>query len=117
MTTISYTRPWLYEKQEAGIFATERYSCIEASTKSGKTHGCLIWIVEQALDGEPGWNYWWVAPVSDQADIAFRRLKQMIDPQYFDANETRKAFSEFPHSKMVSGRSIHGCTRRSALNM
>lgn len=89
-TTITYDRPWLYDLQTTGIFAPERYSIVEASTKSGKTHGCLIWIVEQALAGEPGWNYWWVAPVSDQSDIAFRRLKRMIPEKYYEANETRK---------------------------
>ena len=36
-----------------------RYSCIEASTKSGKTAGCIIWLVEQAFVGKPGWHYWW----------------------------------------------------------
>lgn len=94
-TAIDYRRPALYPRQERAIFAPVRYACIEASTKSGKTHGCLIWIVEQALHGQEGWNYWWVAPVSDQADIAFRRLKLMIPAGLYEANETRHTITLF----------------------
>jgi hypothetical protein len=38
---IAYQRPYLYPKQEAAIFAPARYGVIEASTKTGKTVGCL----------------------------------------------------------------------------
>lgn len=93
MATIQYERPWLADYQLDGIFAEERYACIEASTKSGKTYGCLIWTVEQALEGEPGNNYWWVAPVNDQSDIAFRRLKLMIPRDHYTTNETRSTIS------------------------
>jgi hypothetical protein len=72
---IQYTRPWLYPAQRTAIFAPARYSCIEASTKSGKTHGCIVWLFEQALQGKMGWQYWWVAPSRKQAKIAYRRLK------------------------------------------
>jgi hypothetical protein len=77
----TYTRPWVYPKQEDGIWAPARYACIEASTKSGKTMGCLLWFVEQAMAGGPGKNYWWVAPIYAQAKIAFRRLKAAL-PAY-----------------------------------
>ena len=45
---VEYERPRLYAKQEAAIFADTRYSVIEASTKSGKTVGCIVWLHEQA---------------------------------------------------------------------
>lgn len=72
---VSYTRPKLYPKQYQAIFSPARISVIEASTKSGKTVGCLVWISEQAFKCQPGNNVWWVAPVYPQAEIAYKRLK------------------------------------------
>lgn len=83
-----YQRPWVYPKQRAAIFHNKRYGLIEASTKSGKTTGCLIWLTEQALLGNAGENYWWVAPVYPQAKIAFRRLKRSLTREAYDANES-----------------------------
>ena len=37
MPTSVYQRPWLYAKQREAIFAPERYSLIESTTKAGKT--------------------------------------------------------------------------------
>lgn len=75
-TTVVYERPYLYPKQLESIFCEERISVIEASTKAGKTHGCLAWLLEEALHGQTGQAYWWVAPVSSQADIAYSRMKR-----------------------------------------
>lgn len=72
----TYKRPPLYRLQREAIFGPHRYGWIEASTKSGKTHGCLVWLLEQALRGKPGDNYWWVAPSHGQAKIAFTRMKR-----------------------------------------
>lgn len=79
---IKYTRPWLYPMQEEAIFYPRdcngkpaRYSCIEATTKSGKTVGCIAWLFERALYGKENQHYWWVAPVFKQAAIAFNRMK------------------------------------------
>ena len=91
-----YTRPWLYPAQEAAIFtcvdingAPSRYALIEASTKAGKTVGCMAWIVEQAiLNGGRNRNFWWVAPVYPQAKIAFRRIKVGLPAGSFVANES-----------------------------
>ena len=86
---IRYVRPSLYPKQEAALFAPERYSIVEASTKAGKTVGCLAWIVEQAaLEGGPNRNFWWVAPVYPVTKIAFRRLKSYLPEGMFEANES-----------------------------
>lgn len=86
-TTIRYDRPWLYPKQREGIFCRERYGLIEASTKSGKTVGCMAWLLEHALSGWAGRNYWWVAPVYPQAKIAFRRMKLGLPRSLYQANE------------------------------
>lgn len=82
-TNFTYTRPWTADYQREHIFCAERYSVIEASTKSGKTHGCIIWLVEQAFRGQRGWRYWWVAPVFNQAKIAYRRLRDGLTPGTF----------------------------------
>lgn len=74
-----YERPPMYPKQEKAFFNDKRYSLVEGSTKSGKTHGLICWLFEQALlNGKPNRNYWWIAPVSSQAEIAFRRMKEAI---------------------------------------
>ena len=85
---ITYDRQPLYPKQEAAIFHPARYAVIEASTKSGKTHGCVAWLFEQATQGGPGTHYWWLAPVQSQAQIAYRRLKELIPPGLARANAT-----------------------------
>lgn len=87
---VVYYRPWMYDKQEKAIFNDCRYAVCEASTKSGKTVGCIVWLFEQALKGEPGYNYWWVAPVSTQADIAWERMKQAVPGELYEKNETKK---------------------------
>lgn len=92
MTTLTkkrYDRPKLYLKQEQAIFDEDkdrnpinRFAIIEASTKSGKTQGCIVWLLEQAIrHGAKGKNYWWIAPIYSQAEIAFRRLKTMQQQQ------------------------------------
>lgn len=51
------------------------------------TAGCLVWLLEQALQGRENWNYWWVAPVYGQAKIAYRRMKAGLPKELFRANE------------------------------
>jgi phage terminase large subunit-like protein len=89
MATYEYQRPWLYPAQEQAIFCPQRYAVIEASTKSGKTVGCIIWLLEQAILGKPGRNYWWGAPIYPQAKIAFRRLRRGLSHRdVYRANES-----------------------------
>lgn len=61
---------------------------VEASTKAGKTHSHLVWLLEQATFGVRGGNYWWVAPVYSQAKIAFTRMKDALPRDFYTANET-----------------------------
>lgn len=89
MKVVRYQRPRLYPKQEEAIFCSERYSVIEASTKTGKTVGCLVWLHEQAaLYGEEGRNYWWVAPIRSTAKIAYKRLKKFLPDGAYRTNES-----------------------------
>ena len=86
---IAYTRPWLYPKQLAALFHPQRYGVIEATTKSGKTTGALAWLVEEAVQGRPGDQFWWVAPVFTQARMAFARAKRALPRGLFTAHESR----------------------------
>src|SRR5947209_3589257 len=94
-TELSYSRPWVYDKQRIAIFNPldhsgnkARYSLIEASTKTGKTVGCIVWLAEQAMQGKPGQNFWWVAPIFPVAKIAYRRLKRGLPREIYTANES-----------------------------
>ena len=90
---LEYERPDFYPKQLDAVFDSRRYSWIEASTKAGKTSACIVWIFEQALHGKEGWNYWWIAPVSGQADIAFRRALRAIPQDLRAENQTLKTIT------------------------
>lgn len=84
---LTYQRPNLYAKQEAALFNPARYAIVEATTKSGKTVGCMAWLMEQAVKGSPGQNFWWVAPIRAQAQIPFRRMKRGLPQSIYVANE------------------------------
>jgi hypothetical protein len=98
---ITYQRPKLAKYQLDAIFCDERYALIEASTKAGKTVGCLAWLIEQALQGKPNHNYWWVAPVYEQAKIAFRRLKNNLSPEIFRANESEQSLTFLNGARII----------------
>ena len=78
----------LYPVQFDAIYDPARYALIEATTKAGKTAGCLVWLIEKAARGQQGWNYWWVAPVYPQATVAFRRAIAGMTPGMYEKNET-----------------------------
>lgn len=98
---LQYDRPYLYPKQHDAIFTRKRWSCVEASTKSGKTVASIAWIVEGALGDAPGDHSWWVAPVSDQAQIAFKRIKAHLTPGSFTSRE-----SPVPTINLINGADI-----------
>lgn len=99
---IAYTRPPLAEYQEDAIFSKHRYGIVEASTKAGKTTGCLIWLLEQALFlGEPGRNFWWVAPVFAQADDAYNRMMRAIPKHLYKSHEGEHTVT------LINGAVIH----------
>lgn len=86
-TEVVYDRPWLTDYQEEALFGPERYAVVEATTKSGKTVGCMVWLAEQAMRGEDGHNYWWVAPIHAQAKMVFRRMKRALPQGLYRARE------------------------------
>jgi hypothetical protein len=82
----------LYPKQYDAIYDPARICCIESSTKAGKTSGCLAWFIEKGMRGKSGQNYWWVAPVYSQAEIAFRRCWLMLSPLKSMCNRNQSSF-------------------------
>jgi hypothetical protein len=109
---IQYIRPEKirnYKKQVEFLDSRSRFTVVEATSKAGKTVGCIVWLFEQAIapaanfipgysnlyvgeDGnlhnysrdtilkdKEGLNYWWIAPTYKVAKIAFRRFKKYID--------------------------------------
>jgi len=97
---ITYQRTPLYPKQEAFLYTKARYSLVEASTKTGKTHGALVWQHERSVRGKRGGKHWWVAPVLTQAKIAFGRIIEMMPRRSFTPNFSDHAI-KLIHNKAV----------------
>lgn len=73
--------PYLYGKQHDAIYAPTRFALIEAGTKTGKTLGCAIWLIDKAWnEGRPGDQYWWVAPIHGVASIGYRTVSALLPP-------------------------------------
>ena len=70
--------PKLTSYQKDILDSDERFTITEAATKCGKTFSHIYWLFREAHKGKLGWNYWWVAPVYGQAEIAFNRMKAKI---------------------------------------
>lgn len=102
--TLKIELPPLYKKQYDAIFNDCRYSVIEASTKSGKTFGCMEWLLDKAARSREGDNLWWVAPIFPQAKIAYRRFKAWLrDPiqqKVVSVNESELTIT-LPHGAVL----------------
>jgi hypothetical protein len=90
---LTYQRPSLYKEQLDAIYAPARWSLVEATTKAGKTAGCIAWIVEKALLDPPGRNYWWVAPVAPVAAIAYRRTAHALAQDIRVTHDTKQTIT------------------------
>lgn len=98
----NYRRPPMYPKQERAFFNDKRITVCEASTKAGKTHGAIAWLFEQALiHGKPGREYWWVAPVASQSEIAFRRMKLAIPFRELYKDHKVQQYIELPNDARI----------------
>lgn len=73
-------RPKLTTYQKRFLYNESRFTITEASTKVGKTFSHIWWIYERAHEpwNKENYNHWWVAPVYEQAKIAFSRLKTKL---------------------------------------
>jgi phage FluMu gp28-like protein len=99
--SIRYNRPALANYQLDALFNDSRYAIVESSTKAGKTAACLVWIIEQALQGKSGQDFWWIAPVYGQCRIAFRRLKAGLPRESFQANESELTLTLINGARIV----------------
>ena len=124
---IRYKRPEKinqYPEQLAFIDAPARFTIIEATTKAGKTSGCIVWLFEQAISSygffhpdrsglgvvynvkdqidKTGFNYWWVAPVYSVAKIAYNRLKKYLrkNKRSYRQNEA-ELYIELPNNARI----------------
>ena len=91
-----------YPKQAEFFYSLARYTVVEASTKAGKTVACLVWLLfTAASQGGPGKNYWWVAPVSAQTKIAYRRLKMWLGANPLITFNASELFIELPNGAKI----------------
>lgn len=102
--TVRVRAPRLYAKQHAAIFDEARFSIIEASTKAGKTLGCIVWQIAQIF-ARPG-HHWWIAPIVKTAKIAFERAQKMLPPELFEVNITEREI-RFVNGSVWSFKSAH----------
>lgn len=76
---IEIIRPKLAPYQKAIIESKARFTVTTAATKIGKTYSHSWWLFEKSGNPpKPGANYWWVAPVFSQAEIAFNRMRRFL---------------------------------------
>lgn len=64
--------------QKAILESKKRFTITEASTKSGKSYSHIYWLFELAHKGKLGQEYWWIAPIYSQSEIAFKRMARAI---------------------------------------
>lgn len=134
---IEYERPAIinqYTKQKEFIDCPTPHAIIEATSKAGKTVGCIVWIYEQALadipgrDTKEGTHYWWVAPVASVAKIAYRRMKRFIQPrELYTHNDTELSinlingatitFKSADHPDSLYGEDVYGAVLDEASRM
>ncbi len=89
--------PPLYPSQHRAICDPARIVVIEASTKAGKTVGCLMWLLTHAWN-HPNSICWWVAPIHQQSSIAFNRLCDWLR----QADEGKRVWSMNLSSQVVT---------------
>lgn len=116
---LEYHRPHLYPKQTDAFFNDKRYSLCEATTKAGKTVAGMAWLVELALHGAPGQNYWWVAPVYPQAKMVYNRIKRGLPKELIRTHDTdmwielpsgaRLVFRSGEKPDNLYGEDVYGC--------
>jgi len=78
---VAFELPALYRKQRDAVCDPRRIVCIESTTKAGKTLGCVVWQIGQMMSGPPDAEHWWVAPVYEQTNMAFRLAWSLLRGQ------------------------------------
>lgn len=101
----TFRRILLYPKQAAIVDDPARFTICEASSKAGKTASHLEWLLEQAIQAGAG-NWWWVATVSDVADIAFRRAQDRLKGYLESRAQRVKVGEPYPYRANLSRKFI-----------
>lgn len=72
--------PNLNEYQKRIVFAENRFTATIAAPKTGKTFSHICWLFGKAHEKveKRGANFWWVAPVYNQTEIAFGRMRNYL---------------------------------------
>ena len=78
MAEVLVELPKLYRKQALAVCDPARIACIESTTKAGKTLGCIIWQIKEMLEAGAGTDHWWVAPVHNQSEMAYREAWKLL---------------------------------------
>jgi len=96
-------QPTLADYQEKILSCSKRFTVTEASTKSGKTFCHLWWLFKEAhdLDYPEGSNFWWVAPIFDQSEIAFKRLVIKVQKNPFYKINYSKLIITTPRNTVI----------------
>ncbi len=72
------TLPTLYPKQRDVFYSPARIVTCEASTKAGKSVGCLHWLMFHGFNATAPESALWISPVYSQAEQMFVRLCRIL---------------------------------------
>ncbi len=76
---LTYNRPsFLVDYQLDILNDPSDLICIEGGTKSGKTATMAILALEEGLNGQPGDEVYWIAPISSQAKVGYDYINEFI---------------------------------------
>lgn len=92
---IVYNRPKLTPYQTSAFFHKKRYAWVEGTAKAGKTVGLMAWLTEQAFMRKNR-NYYWVAPVFGQAEIAYTRIKNGLEGRFLTRDQAKAILDAQP---------------------
>lgn len=112
-------KPAFADYQNAILNSKKRFTITEASTKSGKTFSHIYWLFDLAHKGSVGQEYYWVAPIYEQADIAFKRMRRAVEhSQIYTINLSKLSiltpvgtiirFKSAEHSDALYGENVYG---------
>jgi hypothetical protein len=79
----------LHPAQEEVWSSPARFRVVACGRRFGKTHLGVLEVIHHGLTVEGG-VIWWVAPVHEQTDIAFRMFLEAVPPELIEVNLTKK---------------------------
>jgi len=89
LETTTIEGPELYHKQYWALFRDKDFGWVEGSTKSGKTISAVVWLAKKAIELDEYDKVLWVAPYSNQAEMAFDRMREMLPDGIWDDHKNK----------------------------